>query len=456
MIKTKKKFVTHNVIPPIILIFFSVILFFTLPVFFNYNDIEKKIEKKFDSEFKLNLKILDKISQKTFPSPYLLIKKGNLNFIDNDQKTSKIEFKDLKIFTSHKNIYSRSSIYMKRLEIEDVNFKLKYQDIKNFRDHIYYRINKPIQIKNSKFFYLDKFNKTILISPIYKLDYFINTKNNSKELKIKGNIFDVNYESFWKRNYNNPNESFNEIKFKNPNITIKNNFKFENSSNFSGTSLINILNENINIKYVKSSDKIFITSPIENINQKIKILAAIELNPFYFDSEISFEDKNFKFIINNLFNYIMNLNNNSLGNLNGQLLLKFKNIDNEIINQGEIKIIIDEKNLEISKSIFEVNEVGEISSEFNYYEKEGELIFNSKNVFLINNTKNLARKFQINPKKTRGLKKIYFDLNKNIETGQISITNINFNEKNPEEENKKTYIIKNIQNLKSALKKILT
>ena len=82
--------------------------------------------------------------------------------------------------------------------------------------------------------------------------------------------------------------------------------------------------------------------------------------------------------------------------------------------------------------------------------------FNSKNVFLINNTKNLARKFQINPKKTRGLKKIYFDLNKNIETGQISITNINFNEKNPEEENKKTYIIKNIQNLKSALKKILT
>ena len=34
----------------------------------------------------------------------------------------------------------------------------------------------------------------------------------------------IDYLSLWKRNYDNPNETFNEINIKNPNLDIKNLF----------------------------------------------------------------------------------------------------------------------------------------------------------------------------------------------------------------------------------------
>ena len=46
------------------------------------------------------------------------------------------------------------------------------------------------------------------------------------------------------------------------------------------------MNEHIYINYQKNDEKIFITPQAENINQKIKIISTIELNPFNFDTEI--------------------------------------------------------------------------------------------------------------------------------------------------------------------------
>jgi len=141
-----------------------------------------------------------------------------------DDKSSIIETKNLKIFIPTKKIYSKSDIEINGFEISNANIYFKIKDILDFRNHLYYKINKPIYIKNSKFFLQDIKNKTILISPIRKMSYFINNKNNSKELKIKGSIFDVNYYSSWKRYYDKPKNTLNEINLKNPNLFIKNVF----------------------------------------------------------------------------------------------------------------------------------------------------------------------------------------------------------------------------------------
>ena len=113
------------------------------------------------------------------------------------------------------------------------------------------------------------------------MSYFINNKNNSKELKIKGNIFDVNYHSSWKRFYDKPKNSLNEINLKNPNIFIKNFFSFEDKSNFRGKSSINFLNEDFIINYLMKDNKIIINSPNQIKNQKIKLNSIIELEPFF-------------------------------------------------------------------------------------------------------------------------------------------------------------------------------
>ena len=216
-----KKINSAKIILPSIIIFFTAVLLLSLPVLLNYNSIQNVIEKKVSSEFKINLKILDDISLKIFPKPHYLVKKANLDLNNENDKSSIIQTKNLKIFIPLKTVYSKSNINIKEIEIEKANIYFNLNDILDFRNHLYYKINKPIYIKKSVFFLIDKNNKTIIISPIKKLNYLINTKSNSKELKIKGNIFDINYNSSWKRSYNKPKNSFNEIKLKNPNLFIK-------------------------------------------------------------------------------------------------------------------------------------------------------------------------------------------------------------------------------------------
>ena len=149
------------------------------------------------------------------------------------------------------------------------------------------------------------------------------------------------------------------------------------------------------------------------------------------------------------------MDQDSLGNLSGNMELFFKNIKDEIINEGKINLNIDEKNISDLNAIFKVDGVGEITSKFNYRENDGELIFKSNNTFEINNTKEFSKKFQISSGKSNKLKKIYFDLEKNIETGEISISNVHINKIDTKKETNKIYIINNIQVFRSILKDIL-
>ena len=437
-----------------IIVFFSVILFLSLPVLFNYNSIQNVIEKKIFSEFKINLKIIGDISLKVFPRPHYLVEKANLDINIENDNSSIIETSDLKIFIPIKKIYSKSNIEIDGIELEKVNIYFNMDDILDFRNHLYYKINKPIQIRKSKFFLLDENKKTILISPLKKVKYLINKKNNSKQLKIDGNIFDVDFISFWRRNYDNPNETSNEINLKNPNLNIKNFFSFKDRSNFSGKSSINFLNEKIIFSYKFRDNKILIISPDKN--QKIKLDTKIELNPFFLDSKVDIDDININFFIDNLLSVIFNSKEDFLENINGNVSLKLNNLKNSIINNGLINFSINEKDIKLEKSLFEIQSVGKIKSEFRYFIDRGDLIFVSENIFEINNTKEFSRKFQVRPKNLQNIKKIYFNLEKNIDSGEISISNIYLNKVDNQNFSEKIYIIQNIQILKALIRDVLS
>jgi len=455
MRKRKKKNSSKFILSSII-VFFTVILFLSLPVLLKYKSIQNKIEKKVSSEFKINLKNLDDISFKFFPKPHYLVKKANLDLNTKDDKSSIIETNNLKIFISIKNIYSKKNISIEGIEIGNANIYFKLKDILDFRNHLYYKINKPIYIKNSKFFLQDIKNKTILISPIRKMNYFINNKNNSKELKIKGNLFDINYYSSWKRFYDNPKYSFNEIKLKNPNLFIKNSFSLEDKSIFRGKSSINFLNEDFIINYLMKDNKIFINSSNQIKNQKIKLNSIIELEPFFFDATINIDQKDTNFLIDYLLNFILNLKEENLGNVNGKLTLVVNNLKNSIINSGNISLSIKEKKIKLEKSLFEIKDIGKVRSVFRYYENKGDLIFASENIFEITNKKEFSRKFQVSLKNVKNINRIYFDLEKNIDNGEISISNIHLNKIDTQNFSEEYYIIKNIQLLKALIRDFLS
>ena len=461
MIKTKKKYKikTHKkynffpiILAPIVL-FFSIVIFLSIPVLFNYKSIESQIEKKFYSEFNINIKILDEVKYQFIPLPHLLIKKANLNLNSENTNSSIIKSENLKLFISPRYLYSKSNLQFYKLEIQNTNFMFKLDDLKSFRNHLYNKINKKIIIKKSKFFYLDKDNNTILISPINKLFFLINKKDNFKKLKIKGNIFDIDYESLWKRYYETPNKSQTEIKFRNPNILVENFIAFENKSKFSGKSSINFLNEIIHINYFVDVGKIRVESP--DLNQKIKISSNIELNPFYFESNITFIEKKLKFLIDDFLYFLLHSNPEFLGNLNGSLTINLENVNNELINKGKINLLINEKSIKLKKTSFKIDG-GLINSKISYNEEKGDLIFTSKNVFEIKNKKEFAKKFQINLKKIKNIDSIFFNLKKNIDTGKISISKIQINNINNKKEFNDVYSVNNIQELKILLKRILS
>ncbi len=453
MSKSKKNNLAKIILPSII-IFFTAILLLSLPVLLNYNSIQNVIEKKISSEFKINLKIFDDISLKIFPRPHYLIKKANLDLNIENDKSSIIQTNNLKIFIPVKKIYSKSNIEINGIEIEKANIYFKMDDVLNFRNHLYYKINKPIYIKNSKFFLIEENNKTLLISPLKKIYYGINKNTNSKELKIKGSIFDINYNSFWKRSYDEPKNSLNEIKLKNPNLSIKNFFSYKDNSNFSGQSSIEFLNEDIFINYLIKDNIIFINSPNESKRQKIKFNSKIELDPFHINAKININNKDINFLINNLLYMILN-STEYLGNINGNVSLIVNNLKNSIINNGKINFSIKEKKINLQNSIFEIKGIGEIKSDFRYYENEGDLIFASENIFEINNKKEFLRKFQLSSSNTKNLKKIYFDLEKNIDSEEVSISNIYFNKIDTNKFSQEYYVIKNLQVLKGLIRNLL-
>ena len=132
------------------------------------------------------------------------------------------------------------------------------------------------------------------------------------------------------------------------------------------------------------------------------------------------------------------------------------NLKNSIINNGKINISIKEKKIKLEHSLFELTNIGKVRSNFRYYENKGDLIFVSENIFEITNKKEFSKKFQLSSKKIKSINRIYFDLEKNIDNGEISIFNIYLNKVDTENFSEKYYIIKNIQLLKALIRNYLS
>ena len=453
--RKRKKIDSSTIVLSSIIVVFTIIVFLSLPVLFNYKSLQSEIETKFNKDFKINLKILDDISFRVFPRPHLIIKKANLDLNVEDEKSAIIETEDLKLYIPSNKIYSKNDIVITDLEFGDLNLNLKLDDIKDFRHHLYYKLNKPININNLKLFLFDNENNIILISPIKKLEYQINERSKSKEFKLKGSIFDIEFSSIWKRSYKNPKFTSNEIILNNPDIYLKNIFLFENNNKFNGTSSIDFLNENISLNYKYENRKIKINSPNEKNNQQIRFNSNIELNPFYFDGEIIFEQKKLSFITDFIINFIINAENDLLENLNGKFEVSLLKLDNPLFDNGKISFSINEGKIKVLNTYIVIEGLGIIESNINYLIKEGELLLKTTNILNVNNKKEFARKFQVKFKKTENIKKIYFDFVRNIDTGDMLLSNVFINNKNSQKLFEEEIKINNMQVLKSTIREIL-
>ncbi len=437
----------------LIALFFSFGIYLSIPVLFNYKSIESIIEDKFYSDFNINLNINGDIKYQLLPKPHLLIKDSYLSINENESMSLDIE--KLKVFLNSNSLYPKSKVNFEKLEIHNSNFLLKKKEYKLLRNYLHTSESKPIHIFKSKIFVLDEQDETIIISPVEKINFITSKKDNIKKLNIKGNIFDIDFKLLWKKDFNSKMNSELEMNLRNPNLLIKNKLNFNNSKNLDGSTFLNFLNKNIEINYKLEDDLINIKSP--DNNNDIKINAKIELQPFYFNSNLILNKQNLNIFVDELLINLLNLKPDLLGNLNGYLKLSLNKIQHELISSGEIKFFISQQNINLTEVLFNLEEIGIIESKIKYDKQNGDIIFKSSNLLLIKDKKKFAKKFQVKLDKVKNLNKIFFKIEKNINTGLTSIFDIKFDQIEYEV-NKSInlkYKIKNSQELKSLVKKII-
>ena len=73
-----------------------------------------------------------------------------------------------------------------------------------------------------------------------------------------------------------------------------------------------------------------------NINSKI------QLNPFYFDGQLLIKNKKIEDLVDTLLFYLLIYNEKYLGNLNGNLKIKFDKLKNKLIKSGQIDFFFSE------------------------------------------------------------------------------------------------------------------
>ena len=452
MNKIRQNKITFTLILTAIGIIFSSLTILSLPVLFNYKSKVALIEKNFFKSFKIYLNSSGNISYKPFPKPHLVVENATLNLIKSQKKDDLISTSNLKIFISLRDIYLRSFNNLIYTEISDSNIALKISDFKELRTHLYQKINKPIIFNNCKIFLRNKKKEVILISPVKKISYKINNKKKIKNLAIDGQLFGLNFKSRWKRSYETPKKSLHQINIFNPNIEIKNNFEFINEKKFTGWTEILFPQDKLRYNFQFEDDKININSPNdENINFDLK--SMIQLKPFYFDGQIIIKNKKIENIIDYLLINALNYNKDYIGNFNGNLKIKFNDLKNKLIKNGQIEFLINENKLVVYHVNFMLDKIGEINSSIKVKEDMGVIKFFSSNKLKILNHIEFAKVFQVGSKKVKNIKEIYFDLEKNIGETDFIITNVKID--NKAKILKEIFLIKNIQNLRSYIRKII-
>ena len=438
----------------LIVLLFSIGIYLSIPVLFNYKSIENIIETKFYSDFDINLKINGDIKYQLLPKPHLLISDSSLSIIENNNQDMLVDTKNLKIFLLSNSLYPKSKISFEKFEIQNTNFLLRLKEYNILRNYFHNSKSKPFYIKKSKVFVIDENDETLIISPIDKINFTTSKQDDFKKLNIKGNLFDLNFKSLWKKKYNSQTNSQIEIDFNEPNILIKNQLNYNNNSNFNGLTSINFLNQKIEIDYNVKNNQITLKS---DNNNNIQIDTKIELSPFNLNSFITLNKQNLNFLVDELIFSILNLNSNLIGNLNGDIKFLFTNIEHELIRNGNINLNISQKTINVSEVLFNIGKIGPIKADIKYTEENGEIIFQSSNSLLIKDKKEFAKKFQLKLDKIKDINALHFKIEKNITSGLISIFDIKINQTVNDIKNnvKSRYNIRNSQELKSLVKNII-
>ena len=429
---------------------FLLLLYFTIPTFYNYKNFDREIQKKISKDFKLDLKNISSMTYLMIPTPHFLIEECDIHFLNDPKKILKA--KNLKINIFLKNLHKKQKIELKNISLNKTDLDLQFIDIKNFYNHLKNSISKPIYIKNSNFFFRSDEKEIVSISKIKSFEYFFDYQNKEKKLNILGNLFGSSFRFNWEKNFSNPYKTQSKIKFKNPNLNITNKFNNEDEDFTTVKTYVKFLRNSIDLNYKLNKDNIeFIDDKSEKIYHS-KLVGNVKLNPFFFDVNLILNGIRIDTVLNNLFLNLYRTNKTTHLNLNGNLKINLKKINNRLFENLILNINFLEEKISLNNSSLNLKKVGKINfSDPLIYEKNQRIFIKSKITFDVDNQQEFYRRFLVSRQHRIDLNKVYFELEYNIDDGNYFLSNINFTE-NSQDIND-FYEVNNFQQLNNLISK---
>ena len=274
----------------------AIILFLSIPKFFNYEKKNEIIRKLLNNHYDLELKNYSQIEYRIFPLPNLVIKKANFTIKNNPIK---LESTSIQIFLYLNNIYNFKNIKAKKIIANESKISLEVNLVKNFVDFIS-KIKNKIYVNNLN---LEIKRKDITLANVNNINF---SNYGHDKYDVTGEIF----ENFFKLSLND-NQNLN---FKILNTDVKANFKFH-KKNFnlnSGSSKISLAKNIIKFNF--------------NLNNN-------ELEIF----KSNFRNKYLSFSLDSFIKFIPYFSVNSKINI--------KEIDHQILNKFSLEKILKKRNI---------------------------------------------------------------------------------------------------------------
>ena len=429
-LKRYKRF-TANVIG-----FIGVILliYLSVPFFFDYEKNRQVIEKKILHNFGLNIKAKDKTKYSFLPSPRINLYNaeifsfsGGQNKIGSAEKiTLRIPFKKL-VNLQKLNFYS--------VELFNAKINVKSSAIKDFYKYIKNDKHKnPIQFTKSKINFLNK-EKLVLSLDIKKLD--ILNEDLINKIRFTGEAFNSEIKiEYQHSNLNKRPTSIVTISFPEIGIRLNSNINFDKKDKiyYGKTRVLYPKNQFYFEHKLKKKVLSIYNSNIVNNSFKGELLGEVALMPFFFfDLKLNINNFGFTKFFNNTFKK----NENFLAKfipfnkkINGNLKINIEEIksSSRIISSANTSLEFKNGDVITKEIVLNFNKFGTTKIVGKILEQKNKKIFYFDSIINITNPKIFYSRFLIPKRKRTIIKPIKLIGNINLNTYAVALEKLYYNE----------------------------
>ena len=153
-----------------IVFIFTLLIYLSIPVFYNYETLQIELQNKINKEFDLNIQLSKEIKYRFFPKPYFEVTNSNLYLYEKNESNKISDIKRTIVELSFLGLHNQKKIEIKKIKFLDAIFNIEAKDWLLIKKILKKKLSKKeILVKNSKVFYNNK-DVTVAIILINKIN----------------------------------------------------------------------------------------------------------------------------------------------------------------------------------------------------------------------------------------------------------------------------------------------